>query len=113
MNKPRSQISCQAFHPPDEVLLFRAVLSELSSQSVLMSDCPDPGAAPVLDFVEPHMVYMGPLLKLVQVSLYGIPSFCCFNFTTQLGVICKLGEDAHHPIVYVSDEDVKEYWFQD
>jgi len=37
---------------------------------------------------------MGPLLKLVQVPLDGIPSFWCVNCTTQLGVICKLAEGA-------------------
>jgi len=47
-----------------------------------------------LGLVEHHEVHTGPLLKLVQVSLAGIPSFWCVNCTTQLGVICKLAEGA-------------------
>lgn len=33
---------------------------------------------------------MGPILKLVQVPLDGIPSFCCVNCTAQIYVIWKL-----------------------
>ena len=44
---------------------------------------------------------MGPLLKLVQVPLDGIPSLRRVNRTTQLGVVCKLAEDALDPTVYV------------
>ena len=56
---------------------------------------------------------MGPFLKLVQVPLDGIPSFCCINCTTQLSVICKLAEGALDPIIYVTDKDIKQYWSQD
>jgi len=35
---------------------------------------------------------MGPLLKLVQVPLDGIPSFQRVDCITQLGVVCKLPE---------------------
>lgn len=45
---------------------------------------------------------MGWLLKLVQVLLDGIPSFICVNPTNQLGVICKLVEDALDPLAYVT-----------
>jgi len=47
--------------------------------------------------VELPEVHAGPLLKLVQVPLDGIPSFWCVNCTTQLGVICKLAEGAFNP----------------
>ena len=51
---------------------------------------------------------MGPLLKLIQVLLDGIPSLQHMNRTTQLGVVCKLAEGALDPTVYV-DEDIKQY----
>ena len=42
---------------------------------------------------------MGPLLKLVQVSLDGIPSFCCIPCSTVLKVFCKVVETTQ-PIPY-------------
>jgi len=47
-----------------------------------------------LGLVEPHEVHTGPLFRLVQVPLDGILSCWCVSCTTQLGVICKLGEGA-------------------
>ena len=44
----------------------------------------------VLGLVEPREVHVAPLFKTVQVSLDGVPSFCCINCTTQLGAIGKL-----------------------
>lgn len=38
---------------------------------------------------ERHYVCVGPLRKLVQVPLEGIPSFSFINYTTQLGIVCK------------------------
>ncbi|KAK4823539.1 hypothetical protein QYF61_003171 [Mycteria americana] len=67
---------------------------------------------PAPGFVETHEVHMGPLLKLVQVPLDGIPSLRHVNCTTRLGVVCKLAEGALDPTVYVTDEDIKEYWSQ-
>ncbi|KAK4832517.1 hypothetical protein QYF61_023582, partial [Mycteria americana] len=64
-----------------------------------------------LDLVEPHEVHMGPLLKLVQVPLDGIPSLRCVSCTTQLGVICNLAEGALDLAVNVI-EDIKQYWSQ-
>ncbi|KAJ7412563.1 hypothetical protein WISP_95661 [Willisornis vidua] len=66
-----------------------------------------------LGLIELHEVLVGPLLKFVQVPLEGNPSFCFVNCTTQLYVICKLGEDALNPTVFVIDEDTKKRWFQD
>jgi len=71
--------------------LHRAAVHEFFSQSVHISG--------IVFFqkqhlafrlAESHSVHVGPLPKLVQVSLDGIPSFC----TAQLGVICKLAEGA-------------------
>jgi len=50
-----------------------------------------------LSLLEPHEVHTDPLLKLVQVPLDGISSLRCVNWTTQLGVICKLTEGALDP----------------
>ncbi|RMC21736.1 hypothetical protein DUI87_02605 [Hirundo rustica rustica] len=53
------------------------------------------------------------LLAYVQVSLDGIPSFCCVSCTTQLRVICKLAEGALDLTLCVIDEDIEEPWSQD
>lgn len=50
---------------------------------------------------------MYPLSELVQVRLDGVPSFCCVNCTTQLGIISKFPEGVLSPIINVTDEDVK------
>ena len=82
-------------HQNPQVLLIRLVLDEFFSQSVLIY-----GIAPVkvqhlaLGHVEPHYVHVSPLLKLVQIPLDSIPSFCCIKYTTQLGVISKLAQGA-------------------
>lgn len=36
-----------------------------------------------LGLIKSHSVHVGPLFKLVQVPLDGIPSFCPTNFTVQ------------------------------
>ena len=61
----------------------------------------------VLGLVEPHEVQMGPLLWPVKVHLDGFSSLKRINCTTQLGVICKIAEDALNPIGYVIDEDTE------
>ena len=63
-------------------------------------------------FVEPHEVLLSQLLKTVKVSLNGIPSLWCVDFTTQLGVIHKFAEGALNPTVDVTDENIKEYQSQ-
>jgi len=62
---------------------------------------------PALGLVEPHEVYLSPLLKPVQVPLDGIPSLQHINCATQLGVIHKLVEGALNPAVNIIDEDMK------
>ncbi|KAK4829865.1 hypothetical protein QYF61_007257 [Mycteria americana] len=106
--------SYPAFHPPASP----SPSLQGCSQSLHPPACIDTGIAPTqvqdlaLGFVEPHEVHMGPLLKLVQVPLDGIPSLRHVNCTTQLGVTCKLAEGALDPTVYVIDEDIKQYWSQ-
>ena len=63
-------------------------------------------------FVEPHEVYLGPLLMPVQVPLDDILSLWCADLTPQLGVISKPDEGALDPTVNVIDEDIKEYQTQ-
>jgi len=64
-------------------------------------------------FVEPHYLHRGPPFVLIKVPLDGILYFCYLNRPNQLGVISKLAEGALNPIIYVIDQDVKEYWTQD
>jgi len=61
---------------------------------------------PALGFVEPHEIHTGPLFELVQVPLDDIPSLRRVSHTTQLGVICKLGEAALNATVCVVDENI-------
>ncbi|KAK4823689.1 hypothetical protein QYF61_005755 [Mycteria americana] len=95
-------------HQYPQVVLCRAALNPFTPQPVLIL-----GLAPTqvrdlaLGLVEPHEVYMGPLLKLVPVPLDGIPSLRHANLTIQLGVICELAEGVLNPTVYVIDEDIR------
>jgi len=82
-------------HRQPQVLLGRDLLNSPIPQPVLivgialtqMQDL-------AVGLVEPHEVHTGPLLKLVQVPLDGIPSFWCVSCTAHPGVICKLAEGA-------------------
>ena len=96
-------------HQYPQVLLCRAALNLFTPQPVLMLGI-DPTQVQdfILGLVEPRKFNTGPLLKLVQVPLNGIPSLRCVNCTAQLGVICKLAESALNPTVYVMDEDIKQ-----
>jgi len=82
-------------HHYPQVLLGRVALKPLIPQPVLiLGVTPTQMQDLTLSLVEPHEVHMGPLLKLVQVPLDGIPSFWRVNRTTQLGVVCKLADSA-------------------
>ncbi|PKU40066.1 hypothetical protein llap_9629 [Limosa lapponica baueri] len=50
--------------------------------------------------------------ELVQVPLDGILSLRHVIHTSQLGVTCKIAEGVFNSIIYVIDEDIKEYWSQ-
>jgi len=65
---------------------------------------------PALDLVESHRIHTHPLLKLVQVPLDDNPSLERVGHTTQLGTVSKLPEGALLPALYVTDEDIKQYW---
>ncbi|KAK4815928.1 hypothetical protein QYF61_010185, partial [Mycteria americana] len=93
-------------HQYPQLLLCRTALNPFVPQPVLI-----PGVVPTLvqdaalGLVEPHEVHMGPLLKLLQVPLDGIPSLS----QNQDSVICKCAEDALNLTVYIVDEDIKQY----
>lgn len=52
-----------------------------------------------------HEISMGPLVKLIQVPLDGIPTFRNVSHTIQLGIICKLPGGALSPFIYAINED--------
>ena len=98
-------------HQNPKVLLHRAALNELFSQSVdisgiALTQVQDPA------FVLAE-VHMGPLFEPVQVPLDSFLSFTCVSCSVQLDVICKLAEGTLNPIIYATDEDIKGYWSQD
>ncbi|KAK4810053.1 hypothetical protein QYF61_005116 [Mycteria americana] len=98
-------------HQYPQVPLHRVALDHIIPQPVLVSGVALTQVQELaLGLVEPHEVHMGPLLKLVQVSLGGILSLRHVNHTTQLGVVSKLAEGALNPTVYIIDEDIKQYW---
>ncbi|RMC04499.1 hypothetical protein DUI87_18944 [Hirundo rustica rustica] len=58
--------------------------------------------------LELYEFLVGLLLKLVQVPLDGIPSFCSVTCTTQLPVTCECTESALGPSASVTDKDSEE-----
>lgn len=52
---------------------------------------------------------MNPILELVQVSLDGIVSLRCDNYSSQLSGICKPAKNSLNPTVFILDEGIKEY----
>lgn len=54
---------------------------------------------------------MSPFFKPVQISLNGIPSFCCTNCATQLGVF-KLTEGILNPTLWAAYKDGAEHRLQ-
>ncbi|KAK4824657.1 hypothetical protein QYF61_017030 [Mycteria americana] len=65
-----------------------------------------------LGLVKPHTTDLGPLIQPVQVPLQSLPTLKQINTPTQLGVVCKLTEDALDPFVQIIDKDVKQNWPQ-
>lgn len=55
---------------------------------------------------------MDPVPKSVKIPVDNIPSISQIDCTTQLGVMHKLAEGRLSLIVYVTGEDVKQYWSQ-
>lgn len=106
--------SCPVFHPCEPpVLLIRATVNEFLSQSVLVSGISLTQMQDIaLLLVQLYEVHVGPLLKLFQIPLDGIPFFCCANSIIQLGAICKLAEGPLIPLC-VADEDIEGHLSQD
>jgi len=91
-----------------QALLGRAALNPLIPQLVLILGVASAHVQDLsLGLVEPREVHAGSLLELLQVPPDGILSFWHVDRTTQLGVICKLAEDALDLAVYVIDENIK------
>ncbi|KAK4819628.1 hypothetical protein QYF61_008848 [Mycteria americana] len=65
-----------------------------------------------LGLVEPRTIDLGPSIQPVQVPLQSLPPLQQINTPTQLGVTCKLTEDALDPLVQIIDKDVKQKWPQ-
>ncbi|KAK4826724.1 hypothetical protein QYF61_010977 [Mycteria americana] len=65
-----------------------------------------------LSLVEPHTIGLGPSIQPVQVPLQSLPPLKQINTPTQLGVICKLTEDALNPFIQIIDKDIKQDWPQ-
>ena len=96
-----------------QILLSRAVLYPYIPQLVVTARIATTQVQDLaLGFIEPNEVLLGTLLEPVWVTLNGISFFGCVSYTTQLGVIHNLAEDALDPTTDVIDEDVKEQWSQ-
>ncbi|KAK4831208.1 hypothetical protein QYF61_016045 [Mycteria americana] len=94
-------------HQYPHVLLGRAALNPIIPQPVLiLGVAPTQVQDPALGLVQPHEVHTGPLLESLWMA--SRPS----GVSPQLGVACKLAEGALDPTVYVTDEDIKQYWSQ-
>jgi len=92
------------FHQYPQVLLSRVALLSSSPPSppvLILGAAVTQSQDSALGLVELRGVHIGPVLELVQVPLGGIPSLSCVDRITQLGVICKLAEDALNPTVCV------------
>lgn len=61
-----------------------------------------------LRHVEPLLICMCPLLKLVRVSLDD-----CVDFSIELGFNSKLAENTLDPTVNLTDNVVEDHWSQD
>ena len=98
-----------AIHEYPQVLFSRAVHFPYIPQLVLLVGA---ATAQVIDlarsFAEPCDVLLYPVLKVGYISLDSL-SLMCIDRTTQLGVICKLAEDALNPTIDITDENIKEH----
>lgn len=92
------------------VLLCRAALSPLIAQPVFMFGITSTQLQDLSpSLLELHEVNVDPLIKPVQILLNSIPSFYCVSSTTQLGVICRLTEDAFSSTMSLL-KDIKWHW---
>lgn len=63
----------------------------------------------VLGLIKLHEADIGPLLKLVQVSLDSVPFPFRISCSTQLSVIYKLVESTFSPTTYATNENIEQY----
>jgi len=67
---------------------------------------------PALSLVGSRTIGLGPLIQPVQIPLQSLPPLKQTNTPAQLGVICKLTEDALDPFIQIIDKDIKRNWPQ-
>ncbi|GAB0187963.1 hypothetical protein GRJ2_001261600 [Grus japonensis] len=65
-----------------------------------------------LSLVEPHTIGLGPLIQLVQIPLWSLPTLTQINTPAQLLVVCKPSEYALCLLIQIIDKDIKENWPQ-
>ena len=58
--------------------------------------------------VEPHPIGLSPVIQSVQITPQSLLTPRQINTSSQLGVICKLTEDALNPLVQVISKDIKQ-----
>jgi len=91
-------------------VLHSSTLNPFSTQPVLLLEIALTHMQDLaLGVVELHEVDTGLFLQPAKVPLDSIPSLNHINYTTQLGVICRLAAGALNPTVYVVDENTKQY----
>jgi len=56
----------------------------------------------------PHTVGLGPSIQPAQTPLQSLPTLEQIDTPAQLGVICKLTEEALDPLAQIIDKDVKQ-----
>ena len=93
--------SCPAFHPSGPPSAALLPVDTLTCLELPLPECN------TLHFIELHYIFVGPLLKSVQVPLNDIPFFYCVNYTTHLDVVSKLAEVTLDVSVYAVDKDVE------
>ncbi|XP_065505461.1 uncharacterized protein LOC135997023 [Caloenas nicobarica] len=96
--------------------------SETDHQAAFQPLFPEPVALPqvvvnevqdlALGLVKPHTFGLTPVIQVVQIPLYGLPTLQQINTHTQFGVTCKLTEDALNRFIQIIDKDIKQNWQQ-
>lgn len=61
---------------------------------------------PAIGLVEPHALGFSPSVCPVLISLWSLSIFWQINSPTQLGVICKLTEEAFDLLIQIIDTNI-------
>jgi len=93
-NTPRSFFTGQLSSFPKPVALPEIVVTHVQD--------------PTFGLVESHSVGLSPLIQPVQIPLQSLHSLKQINTPTQLGITCRLTEGALHPLIQITDIDVKQ-----